>query len=149
MRTLFLFLLLATPALLQQHQAAGQIDIHIWHNGEDRVGTKFIFSLREAIQKSTTYKLTESEWDPFQKSFSRIDLSVATIRTSPGDDGISSAVSLVAHAEYEDKACKPQYTVVMHQLIIVGRDRTDTMAAEVLAILDKSLREKREALLRP
>jgi hypothetical protein len=132
-----ILLLLATAAFAQSPRNVIWVD----HSGVDAVGTRFVFEFKEEVRKSAGYQLeTERQMD-FTKDHS-IWLDFLSVETA--DSGLSSAISVVATSSAYDflGKCAPN-SRILRMVLVVGRDRTQNLAHQLLADLDKNVHDAR------
>jgi len=130
---LFCFIFLigfgATPAVLAQPTTRGRVGIDVIHSGEDRVGVMLGASIKDGIAASSRFAIDER---------SLAEISLVSLDQALGEfpTGSSSAVSVQYRTPVYCKDAKGEwqlYVAAEHSLYIVGRNRIDTIAKEIVA----------------
>lgn len=106
----------------------GKVGLDARHAGGDRVGVMLIAELKEQIARSALYKFSA-------ESFAEMSLVSLDI-SSQDTTGRASAVSVMFRTPLLCKNADGKYQVELragHELYIVGRDRIETIAKEILA----------------
>src|SRR5271157_2230303 len=148
-----LILLLTLSAQAQQHPPAPNTStaesrktgVRIVHKGEDAVGTRFVYQLREEIAKSARYKLFTGDLDKLQPGSGLPEIEVITLDTAVEEEqqGINSALSILMQFKIKRPAeehgvCGSEDTIIGgHWLLVVGGKRVDDQAKATLADLDR------------
>jgi hypothetical protein len=126
-----LLLLLTLTGGAQKDERVG---IDILHNGDDRVGIMLVSDLKDEIARSASFRYD---------SASVLEMSLITIDITVGGSGSRSALSVMFKVPI---ICQYERTVNVdtrstHYLYTVGRERTETLAKELLAYL-RDFRDK-------
>jgi hypothetical protein len=114
----------ATPAFAQT-----KLRVDVYWSGKDPVGSLISFNLKESVAKSARFSLDD-------KSSQLISIVTLNINDGDGSEGVRSAVSwmFVLGAD-----CKRNngttffYRFTTHGVMVIGRDRAASTAAELLA----------------
>jgi hypothetical protein len=133
MRLFFVLLLLASTLCAQ-----AQTRIHVEHQGDDSVGTRFAFAFKEAVQKSASFVLVDERKNALNVDIATEDAWVEGVKLQPSK-GSASYLSVVIfiNAPATDCPNAPQEVFVEHRLNMAGSVRIDDAAAGLLAHIDK------------
>ncbi|WP_140637449.1 hypothetical protein [Methylibium rhizosphaerae] len=137
-----LALLLASTVALAQD---AKIRVSVTHSGEDAVGKRLAFSLREAVRSSSGYQLVGPE-----ESGLEVKLITLDPETSPRSSSVwtvaSATIVMTNFLPYEKRNPQTWYPIYMTSVVMtVGANRTDEQAKSILATLDDSLEKFRAA----
>jgi len=135
MKYLFAVLLLTGCAIGQSPKKVIWVD----YQGSDAVGTKLVFEFKEEVRKSSGYQLEMEKKVDLGGDYS-IWMDFLSVDTA--DSGLSSAVSVVATtgARNFQRTCEHNVRMI-HEVLVVGKDRTQEKAHQLLADLDKALHD--------
>jgi len=150
MRILRSLVLLAVTVLLQFPPAASaqesKLSVSVEHSGQDSVGQRLAFALREVIRQSAGYRLV-----PVSGSLLRIDLVTVDPERTAAMSGTWTAAAITYSMRNDlplDKS-DPQtwYPIYLStKVIISGSSRVEEQAKLILAGLDQEVEEYRKAL---
>lgn len=118
------------PALAQPPQQQ-KIPISISYDGNDAVGTRFVFAIKENIRRSATYELVDSGRS--------IKLQMVSVDVNSADQGITSAIATAITAHYMGDDGKWGDAYVNTMIDVVGKERVEDMAHNFLATIDNYL----------
>jgi hypothetical protein len=138
MKWIAILLLLSAAALAQSPRNV----IWVEYTGSDSIGAKLVFEFKEEVRKSSGYQLeNEKKLDFSEDHMIWLDI-ISVDDADAGRSGLSSAVSVVATASTRDflRKCAPNSNV-LHMVLVVGRDRTQSRAHQLLADLDKRIHD--------
>ncbi len=125
MKALLVGLLLCGAALAQD----GKRLIYIDHSGNDAAGKRLAFALKEAIRKSSSYALAETD-DDSNGEF-KVELVTLEVPAQHSGDISESAVSMMTHQQIGQVEMP-----VGHDLFFTAIEITDNQAQTALATLD-------------
>ncbi len=101
--------------------------ISVVHTGDDSVGRRFAYAVREKIRESASYLLTQAD-------VARIEIHIVTLDASSlGNTGLQSAVSIV----FVGAGPKVPPIYLDMEVRIVGRQRIHEAAEDVVAAIDQ------------
>ncbi len=147
MTQLRILLFLATLLLLQvplpTTAQESKLSLSVEHSGQDSVGQRLAFALREAIRQSAGYRLV-----PVSGSLFRIDLVTLDPDRSSGN-WTAAAITYSMRNDLPLDKTDPQtwYPIYLStKVIISGSSRVDEQAKSILAGLDQEVEEYRKAL---
>jgi|CZKH01.1.fsa_nt_gi hypothetical protein len=129
MKTFFAVLLLAGCAM---GQANGKRLIFVSHSGDDPAGIRLAFALKEAILKSSSYALAET--NDHENGQFIVELISMDIPKQHDGDIQDSAVSMMTHVQIGAVEMP-----VGHDLFFTALELTDNQAQTALAILDTEI----------
>jgi hypothetical protein len=133
MRLFFVWLLL-TSALSAQTQTR----IHVEHQGDDSVGTRFAFKFKEAVQKSASFVLVDERRNALNVDIATEDAWVEGVKfQSPKGSASYLSVVIFMNAPAVDCPNAPQEVFIEHKLNMAGSGRIDDAAEGLLAHIDK------------
>lgn len=112
-------------------QQAATIPIYVQHSGDDRVGTDFAYQVREQLRRSAGYPLILKEAD------AAIVVSLVSLDQNCGRADLASVVAI---AFYVNVANRP---LLNHSVMLVGKEKTDSMAKTLVASLDHAVEQFR------
>ncbi len=133
MRLFFALLLLASAL-----SAQSQTRIHVEHQGDDSVGTRFAFAFKEAVQKSASFVLVDERKNALNVDIATQDAWVEGVKLQ-SPRGSASYISVAIFLNAPTASCPDalQEVFVEHKLNIAGSDRVDEAADGLLAHIDK------------
>ncbi|MCK6401467.1 MAG: hypothetical protein L6Q74_06120 [Sphaerotilus natans subsp. sulfidivorans] len=141
--------LLLTLALLTAVAASaqdGKLSVSVDHSGNDVVGQRLAFAVREAIRSSAGYRLE-------QPRDALLHLSLITLdpERAPSNTGFwtAAAVSYTMRNGLPYEKGNPQtwYAINLStSIVIAGTSRVEEQAKSILAVLDKQVDEYRKAM---
>ncbi len=131
---LFFVLLLLSSALWSQSQTR----IHVEHEGDDSVGTRFAFAFKEAVRKSASFVLVDERKNALNVDIVTDDAWLEGVQLQP-PKGTRSYLSVAIFINAPAASCPnaPQEVFVEHKLSIAGSARVNDAAAGLLAHIDK------------
>ena len=137
-----LMLVLASSIAFAQDSKIG---VSISHSGEDSIGKRLAFSLREAVRSSSGYQLVSPE-----ESGLEVRLVTLDPERSPQASGnwtVASVTIVMANfLPYEKGNPQTWYPIYMTSVVMtVGGQRTEEKAKSILATLDDALEKYRSA----
>lgn len=103
--------------------------IYIDHTGGDVAGTRLAFALKEAIRKSNSYALAET--DDHETGEFKVELVTLEVPSQHPGDIVDSAVSMMTHVQVGAVEMP-----VGHDLFFTALEVTDSQAQTALATLD-------------
>ena len=111
--------------------------IYIESSGTDALGQQLVFALKEAVRRSSGYHLADSPKD---------SINVELITLDPGEGTANrndlTSVSLLVTIDV-GLACQASSVVIYHSAYIAGAKKINSVAATILAELDKRIGELR------
>jgi hypothetical protein len=116
------------------------ISIILESTGEDRVGKDLVYAVREEIRKSAGYKLVDSSAD----AALMIMLVSLDVEDQESQKGVRTAAAIVVTGA---PATANRY--LDSYVVVVGRDRTATIARSILASIDGTLARLRKQYSSP
>lgn len=133
-------LLLCSALFCANTVAAGKATVSVIHTGEDPIGQRLTFSVREAIRSSSGYALAEGN-----KGFYRI--AIVTIDSEKGalaGHGTIAAITFTMKNtnpfhDHDPQTWFPIY--LSSQVLVAGSKVVDTQAKGILADLDAAVAE--------
>jgi hypothetical protein len=141
-RTLMLLGLLflaGTPLLAQTTKQA----ISVVHEGNDSVGNRFVYALREEIAKSARYQLFAG--DKVTPGRGVLTLEIVSVDAIPEQSGTSSAISVlimlkVTRPIEQWPSCGEEAVMERaHDVYLVGANKVDQVAKDCIATIDKAM----------
>jgi hypothetical protein len=144
-------ILLATLLALFAVIALGQdakVPVSISHSGDDNIGKRLAFSLREAVRSSSGYKLVGSDEADFEVNL--ITLDPERSPQASGSWTVASASIVMANFHpYKEGNPQTWYPIYMTSVVMtVGGQRTEEQAKSILASLDEAIEKYRSAARR-
>jgi hypothetical protein len=131
---LFLSLLLLSTALWAQTQTK----IHVEHQGDDSVGTRFAFAFKEAVQKSASFVLVDERQNALNVDIATEDAWIDGVQLQPPKGTASYlSVAIWINAPAADCPNAPHEVFVEHKLSVAGSGRVEDAAQGLLAHIDK------------
>jgi hypothetical protein len=131
--------LLASSLLAQTKQA-----VSVVHEGNDSVGNRFVYALREEIAKSARYQLFTG--DKIKPGSAVVVVEVVSVDASAEQSaGTSSAISVLItlkiHRPIEQQpSCGEEAEMQRsHVVYMVGINKVDQVAKDAIATLDKAM----------
>jgi hypothetical protein len=100
-----------------------KLTIYVRSQTDDQVGKRVVFSLREAIRRSSSYELADEEQGVLQ-------IEVISVDAEAGQSSAISVVGSVVTSPCGDKV------LFHHKMWRVGSDRADDTGGQILADLD-------------
>jgi predicted PP-loop superfamily ATPase len=131
-RSLVLSLLIIAPFYYARAQSQDWLNqlkklpntIYVEHSGDDAVGNSLTFAIKERLYKSKKLTLGSQE-------SAQLRLMLTTTGISGGKDSSAVAVVLTMH--------QPIIVHIYHWVYVVGADRVNQSAEEIVASLDEVL----------
>jgi hypothetical protein len=141
------FLLVAIQLLLLvlPVAAAEKKAISLKHSGEDSVGNRFVYALREEIAKSARYSFFSGDKLQLPADTNIIEVEVVSVAADHMSPPVSSAISVlitltVQRPAEQRKTCGNEVGLnLYHGVYVVGADQSDQSAKEFMAQLDKTM----------
>lgn len=130
------FLLLLLPSILW---AQTQTRIHIEHQGDDSVGVRFTFALKEAVQKSASFILVDERKNALNVDIATEDAWIEGVKLQ-APKGSASYLSVAIFIDAPPAAeCQdaPHEVFIEHKLSMAGSGRIDDAAQGLLAHIDR------------
>lgn len=138
---LFFVLLLLSLAL------SAQTRIHVEHQGDDSVGTRFAFAFKEAVQKSASFALVDERQNALNVDIATQDAWIEGVKLqSPKGTASYLSVAIWINAPAADCPIAPHEVFLEHQLSMAGSGRVDDVAQGLLAHIDKIMTALRKRL---
>ena len=142
-QTLLCLLLLCAASSVQAQQ---RIPIAVNHSGDDVVGERLAFEIREAIRRSAAYELTSVDNSLFQIQLVTIDPQDRGSRNAGNQTVAAIAYTVSNLIPFEEK--NPQTWLRMLLTANVqtcGRNVVDGCAKGLVAILDREIEKYKRA----
>ncbi len=130
-------LLLATPTVASAQEQRALVSVS--HAGEDSVGQRLAFALREAIRSSAGYRLVD-----YKEALFRVSLVTLDPDRSLSGNKTAAAVTYTVRNTLPFKDSNPQtwYPIYLTtSIVIAGADRTEDQARGILASLDANIED--------
>lgn len=143
-----LFAIVLALAFVTASAQDDKVAVSVAHSGEDNIGKRLAFSLREAIRSSSGYKLVDQRDSGMTVKL--ITLDPERSAASSGNWTVAS-VTIVMRNFLPFERGNPQtwYPIYMTSVVMtIGGQRTDEQAKSILATLDDALEEFRAAASR-
>ncbi|MDZ4253620.1 MAG: hypothetical protein U1A72_13715 [Sulfuritalea sp.] len=140
---LLLFVFVMPGSAWAQEQ---KVSVAVVHSGDDIIGKRLAFALREAIRSSSGYKLADES-----TSLLRINLTTIDPALSPQSGGAWTAASVVFLMTNIIPLQKgnPQtwYPIYLTSLVLTaGSQRVEEQAKGILASLDNSVEQYKQSM---
>src|SRR6185312_10202388 len=118
--------------------------MYVDQQGNDAVGTRLVFSFKEATKKSASYSLVDDPKNSIMVNFVTMDAWVEGVKFQPSR-GSASYISMVVYMNVPSTTCHDAlpHLVIYHDLRLIGSSRVDEGAEAFLASIDKTLAEMR------
>jgi hypothetical protein len=135
----------AVAVLFLVHQAiAGEVKmaVSVKHVGNDAVGNRFAYALREEIAKSARYQIFSEH--KLQPGSGVLEIEAVSVDAQTSEQGISSAVSVLITFRIERPmeqrtSCGDEERLILqHEVYAVGANRVDQIAKDVMSEIDKA-----------
>jgi len=97
-----------------------KLPVYVHSQGEDSIGKSVVFSLREAIRQSTSYKLVEDGRE------SPLHMDIVSVEIEAGKSSAVSTVGTVIMAPCAD------HHLFFHKLQLVGAGKADEVGRQAL-----------------
>jgi hypothetical protein len=141
--SLVLLWLSLTSGVFAQDKKFG---VSVAHSGEDIVGQRLAFSLREALRSSSGYKLVDGSEAVF-----RVNLITIDPERNPSAAGTWTAASvtflMTNYIPYQNNNPQTWYPIYLTSLVVTaGTQRVDEQAKGILASLDAAVEEYKKAM---
>lgn len=122
-----------------------KVGLSVIHSGEDTVGRKLAFAVREAIRSSAGFKLVGR--DDYGMEVRLITIDPETSPQSSGNWTVASVTVVMANfLKYEEGNPQTWYPIYMTSVVMtVGGQRTEEQAKSILATVDDALDKYRSA----
>lgn len=132
------FVLIASACLCPAWAQESKITVSVDHSGDDNIGVRLAFAVREAIRASSGYRLVS------ENAVLRISLITIDPERSPAAGGVwtVAAISYTMRNDLPLDKSNPQtwYPINLSASVITaGYSRVDDQAKAVLAGLDKQV----------
>jgi hypothetical protein len=118
-----------------------KVPVNVEESGNDSVGQRLAFAVREKIRASAGYKLVEH-------ADSRVTISIVSLdpEHSEGSPGLSTAASIAFTMtnlnSFQRTNPQTYYPIFLtHLVMVVGSARVNEQAESILAALDKTLED--------
>ena len=143
-----LLALLLSAALVSSPASAqdSKVLVSISHSGQDSVGQRFAYAVREAVRSSNGFRLVDEESSGLQVSIVTVDPERAS--SSSGNWTAASVTYTMANfIPYEKGNPQTWYPIYLtSKVMTIGTQRVEEQAKSVMATLDSSLeRYRRDA----
>jgi hypothetical protein len=147
MRKYILAIAIALLSALASAQE-NKVLVSVSHSGDDNIGKRLAFSVREAVRSSSGYKLVGQD-----DSGLEIKLITLDPERSPQNTGnwtvASVTIVMTNFLPYEKGNPQTWYQIYMTSVVMtVGGQRTDEQAKSIVATLDDALDKYRSAAAR-
>jgi hypothetical protein len=126
MTKIFVVLFLTATQLGFGQTAKWKVYVH--QTGDDAVGSRLAYAVKEQINRSTRYELTTRENAHVMIQLVSVDDSGA------GATALKSAVAVLETVGHGNPR-----TILQQEVFVVGKDRVDDIASELLADFDQAV----------
>lgn len=140
---LFLAVLsLPLPATAQNEK----IPVSVTHSGDDAIGRRFAYAVREEIRSSNGYR-----YESGPQAFLRVSLVTMDPDSVPGNAGSWSVATIVLTMrnlnQFEEKNPQTWYAIYLtSSLYTIGQSRVESQAKSVMAMIDQAVEAFRKDL---
>lgn len=136
-RSLFLTILLIFSSIAAA--SAQKFGVWVSHTGEDQVGDRLAFEIREELGRSNRYK----EASYREASFQIFIATMAAEENSGANWSIGSVTYTMASTDHTLGKHSAPLEYLSSQVISVGRTQVKALAQDILASFDKIVNEPR------
>lgn len=136
-----LFIFASSIAIAQDNK----VKISLYHSGEDIIGKRLAFSIREVIRSSSGYRLVPTNEAGMEIRLTSLDPDTTNQKTG---NWTVAAVAIVMTNFFPYEKGNPQtwYPIYMTSVLMtVGTQRVEEQAKSILATVDEELEKYRTA----
>lgn len=110
--------------------------VEVRHSGDDQVGVRYVFELREAIRASNSMRLVDQSNEP------RIKVSVVTVDSDRNNTGVAAGIATTVVYDSMDIPLNGAHMTTLVQ--VCGEQRVAGCARGLLSWIDSSVNTLRQ-----